>query len=307
MSTETSSGTGRAAGRVAARVAGGGFAGVFRIMKILRPVRPIHPHGVRLGGTLTVDGSATSGIPWLDTAGSTPVQARLSRSVGLPGPLPDIVGLAVRIPSGDAVADVLLASTGSSPVGRFLLVPRRDIARSPLTTMMPYRGERGPVLLAARTTGPDAPGGPAVGVPAPGGHASGTRTSGGRAVGPRIPAAGWLVSRRRAGGWAGLRTPARWRPGGRNLRRPVRLPASLPAFRRTLGGGTWTMELCYARPLGPWLPFGTLTLALAPDQDRADLRFDPVLNPLPTAATYGWAAALRRRSYAVARARTRTP
>ncbi|TDK26767.1 hypothetical protein E2F48_06220 [Arthrobacter crusticola] len=127
--------------------------GAFRALKVLRPSRPIHPRGVRLTGYLAVDGGASSGIPWLDTAGSTPVEARLSRSVGLPGPLPDIIGLAVRIPSGDAYADLLLASTGSSPLGRFVLIPRLNIARSPLTTMMPYRGAQGPVLLAARTTG----------------------------------------------------------------------------------------------------------------------------------------------------------
>ncbi|MBJ2119610.1 hypothetical protein I6N91_01290 [Arthrobacter sp. MSA 4-2] len=212
---------------------------VFRALKVLRPSRPIHPGGVRLTGYLAVDGGASSGIPWLDTAGSTPVEARLSRSVGLPGPLPDIIGLAVRIPSGDAHADLLLSSTGSSPLGRFLLVPRLNIARSPLTTMMPYRGARGPVLLAARTTGqPTAPG---------------------------------------------------------------RLPASLPAFRRRLKGHAWSMELSFARPLGPWIPFGTLTLTVDPDQGQEDLRFDPVRNPLPTASTYEWAAQLRRGSYAVAR------
>ncbi|WP_159802649.1 hypothetical protein [Arthrobacter zhaoguopingii] len=210
--------------------------GVFRVLKVLRPSRPIHPRGVRLTGYLAVDGGASSGIPWLDTAGSTPVEARLSRSVGLPGPLPDIIGLAVRIPSGDAQADVLLASTGSSPVGRFVLVPRLNIARSPLTTMMPYRGARGPVLLAARSTGPSG-----------------------------------------------------------------RLPATLTAFRRRLAGRPWSMELSYARPLGPWIPFGTLTLTVNPDQGQEDLRFDPVRNPLPTASAYEWAAALRRGSYAVAR------
>ncbi len=227
-------------GPLPARLVGSGFMGVFRALKVFRPSRPIHPRGVRLTGHLAVDGSASSGIPWLDTAGSSPVEARLSRSVGLPGPLPDIIGLAVRIPSGDAHADLLLSSTGSSPLGRFVLVPRLNIARSRLTTMMPYRGARGPVLLAARTT-------------------------------------------------------------GQRSTTPGRLPASLPAFRRRLAGRTWSMELSYARPLGPWIPFGTLTLTVDPDQDQEDLRFDPVRNPLPTASTYEWAAELRRGSYAVAR------
>jgi hypothetical protein len=207
-------------------------------MKLVRPSRPIHPRGLRLSGLLEIDGTARgSGIPWLETAGSTPVEARLSRSVGLPGPLPDIIGLAVGIRAGASRADVLLSSTGGSPAGRFVLLPRRNVARTVLSTMMPYKGTQGPVLLAARTTGPSG-----------------------------------------------------------------RLPASLPAFRRKLAGRPWTLELCYARPLGPWSPFGTLTLAVDADQDQEDLRFDPVLHPLPTARTYAWAAGLRRGSYAVARA-----
>jgi hypothetical protein len=207
-------------------------------MKLVRPSRPIHPHGLRLSGSLQRTGTApASGIPWLDATGRTPVEARLSRSAGLPGPLPDVVGLALKIPSDGSFSDVLLASTGSSPVGRFVLVPRRNVARTVLSTMMPYKGTSGPVLLAARTTAPSG-----------------------------------------------------------------RLPAPLAAFRRKLAGDPWTLQLLHARPLGPWIPFGTLSLTVDADQDQEDLRFDPVLHPLPTAQTYGWAAALRRGSYAVARA-----
>jgi hypothetical protein len=42
---------------------------------------------------------------------------------------------------------VLLASTGLSPVGRFLLAPRRAFSGARLTTLMPYRGTAGPVLV----------------------------------------------------------------------------------------------------------------------------------------------------------------
>ncbi|RII96204.1 hypothetical protein DZF97_17980, partial [Clavibacter nebraskensis] len=62
--------------------------------------------------------------------------------------LPDVLGLALRIPGDDgATVDVLLASTGLSPVGRFLLAPRRAFSGARLTTLMPYRGSAGPVLL----------------------------------------------------------------------------------------------------------------------------------------------------------------
>ncbi|UUL77499.1 SRPBCC family protein [Pseudarthrobacter sp. Fe7] len=80
---------------------------------------------------------------------------RFSRSVGLPQTLPDILGLALRITPADGggPADVLFASTGWGLPGRFLLMPRLDVAGATLTTLMPYRGRRGPVLLGLRTRG----------------------------------------------------------------------------------------------------------------------------------------------------------
>lgn len=157
--------------------AGGAFAGMFRLIKLGRPDRPIHPDGVGLAGELSRTGSPgePSGLDWLDTPGTETVEARFSRSVGLPQGLPDILGLALRVtpvggtaPGGPAAgpagtgtpgtgapgagpADVLFASTGWGLPGRFLLQPKLDVASATLTTLMPYRGRKGPVLLGLRT------------------------------------------------------------------------------------------------------------------------------------------------------------
>lgn len=152
--------------------AGQAFAGLFRLLKIARPDRPIHPQGVGLTGELTRTGNpdGPSGLDWLDTPGTDSVQARLSRSVGLPAKLPDILGLALRITPADGgarrrpasedgtsrwseggKADVLFASTWWQLPGRFLLQPKLDVATATLSTMMPYRGRNGPVLLGLRT------------------------------------------------------------------------------------------------------------------------------------------------------------
>jgi hypothetical protein len=136
--------------------AGQAFAALFRLLKVARPDRPIHPQGLGLAGELTRTGNPAgpSGIDWLDSPGTDQVVARFSRSVGLPQALPDILGLALRVsPSGDAAgpADVLFASTGWGLPGRFLLMPRLDVAGATMTTLMPYRGRRGPVLLGLRT------------------------------------------------------------------------------------------------------------------------------------------------------------
>ena len=134
--------------------AGRAFAAMFRALKLARPDRPIHPDGVGLEGELTRTGDhgRPSGIDWLDAPGADPVKARFSRSVGLPQTLPDILGLALRITTSDGgTADVLFASTGWKVPGRFLLMPKLDVAGAALTTLMPYRGRKGPVLLGLRT------------------------------------------------------------------------------------------------------------------------------------------------------------
>jgi hypothetical protein len=135
--------------------AGRTFAALFWLLKRLRPVRPIHSVGLQLGGQLERLGTDfASGIPWLDEPGTNDVVARLSRSIGLPPRFPDIIGLALRITVDGDPADILLASTGTSRTGRFLLLPRRNLATGVMTTLMPYKGAHGPVQLAARTLRP---------------------------------------------------------------------------------------------------------------------------------------------------------
>lgn len=131
--------------------AGSALAAVFKAMKILRPDRPIHPVGVALAGTIERQpGSAGSGIRWADSPGRDQVTARFSRSIGTPSGWPDILGLALRIATETGPADVLLASTPMAWPGRFLLTAHRDAGSSALTSVMPYKGASGPVLLAAR-------------------------------------------------------------------------------------------------------------------------------------------------------------
>jgi hypothetical protein len=155
-----------------AEAAGRAFAGLFRVIKAVRPGRPIHPRGTGLTGELIRTGTpgVSSGMDWLDSPGTDIVEARFSRSVGLPSGLPDVLGLALRVRASDrgargaaasggasesalggGVADVLLSSTGWQFPGRFLLQPKLDVPSATLTTLMPYRGQKGPVLLGLRT------------------------------------------------------------------------------------------------------------------------------------------------------------
>ena len=103
---------------------------------------------------------------------------------------------------------------------------------------------------------------------------------------------------------------------GRFVVRPTRHPGSpygsLMPYRSPSGplllaafpladDGT-RFELACSALRGVWLPFGVLEVQS--DWDEAPdvpLSFDPVLNQLPGLPSYGWAAQLRRFSYAASR------
>lgn len=112
--------------------------------------KPLHPRGSLITGSVHRRGlDAPVGVPWLDEAGSDTVTVRLSRSVGMPAPLPDVHGLAMRIPLANGHADLLLATTGRGRIGRFLFSPSIDRSARAYTTILPYRTTSGPLLLAA--------------------------------------------------------------------------------------------------------------------------------------------------------------
>lgn len=112
-------------------------------------VKPLHPRGVVLAGAIARHGSPQQwGSAWLDEPGEDPCTVRISRSAGLPPPLPDVVGISMRIATAEGPADLLLASAGLGVGVRHLLAPRRD-ALVTATTLLPYRSRRGLVMIGA--------------------------------------------------------------------------------------------------------------------------------------------------------------
>lgn len=140
-----------------ASAAGSLLAQFFVALTRVRHPRPIHPHGVALAGEMRWLGASASGISWIDEppAGAVAVRARLSRSIGVPAPLPDVIGLALRAEGSAGPVDIAFASTGRARFSRFALLPRRSPSAAWSSTILPYRGSRGPVLLAVRPLGPD--------------------------------------------------------------------------------------------------------------------------------------------------------
>ncbi|HEU4674992.1 MAG TPA: hypothetical protein VFS29_03330 [Motilibacteraceae bacterium] len=160
--------------RLAGRAAGAGLGAASAVGTVVRRSRPLHPRGALLAATVRRHGAPVPwGVPWLDEPGEDEALVRVSRSVGLPAPWPDVLGLALRVPvpgaaaddvdevgdgdGGPRQADLLFATTGLGTLGRFLFAPRRELAASPLSTLLPYRSPRGLVVLAATPADPGRP------------------------------------------------------------------------------------------------------------------------------------------------------
>lgn len=146
----------RHTGPLLARAGGAALRAIFAAVLLFRRPRPIHAHGIVLRGHITWLGNPIRcGIDWIDIPPITPtkVEARLSRSVGLPPALPDIWGLALRFDAQGNTADIELASTGVGAPGRFVLLPHRSPAHAHFGSLLPYRGTEGARLIGARTIG----------------------------------------------------------------------------------------------------------------------------------------------------------
>lgn len=142
--------TATTASRVAA-VPGAVLQVAFGAVARIRPAdKPLHPRGSLLPATIRRSGlSRPVGVPWIDEPGEDAVTVRVSRSVGLPHPLPDIHGLAVRVPTDEGHGDLLLATSGSGRLSRFLFVPSWGPSDRSYSSLLPYRTADGPLLLGA--------------------------------------------------------------------------------------------------------------------------------------------------------------
>lgn len=135
-----------------ASYAGGQLLRAATGMIAARPAaKPLHPRGSVVHGTLHRWGSEVrTGALWLDQSGHDRVLVRQSRALGLPSPVPDIYGLAIRVPSaGGRRGDLLFASTGLGRITRFTLTAATSPHRRPMTTLLPYRTPAGAVVLSA--------------------------------------------------------------------------------------------------------------------------------------------------------------
>jgi hypothetical protein len=129
-------------------------AAAFSTLAALRRKRSLHPIGVGYQGLLQVSARAPArpGVPLFRAGAAHSARLRFSRGAGLPEPLPDALGVAIKLPDAHgpgADQDLLLTSSSDRPLLRRLLFPARSFLRAAFSTALPYElgGERVVFLL----------------------------------------------------------------------------------------------------------------------------------------------------------------
>lgn len=130
--------------RVATDVAGLGVGSVLAIGAALRRGKAVHPHGATHRARLVVPKSprAPAGSGLLAQAGEYAAVVRFSRSLGVPRPLPDLLGMSIRVPDAYGSGrhqDLLLVSSSYQPPLHRIFLPATDVQQRPYSSSLPYR------------------------------------------------------------------------------------------------------------------------------------------------------------------------
>ena len=117
---------------------------LFRWISRLRGAKAAHPVGYVYEAVLRIDGGAhvPAGAALLAEPAEHPAVVRFSRSLGIPPPLPDLFGIAVRLPDVHGRGlhqDFLMVTSVDAPVLHHIFIPVRDPQRTPYSCSLPYR------------------------------------------------------------------------------------------------------------------------------------------------------------------------
>ena len=130
--------------RVALDVAGRGAGALLAAVSAARGGKAVHPCGAVHRARLAIDGAphAPQASDLLSRPGEWTVVVRFSRSLGLPRPLPDLLGVSLRVLDAYGEGrhqDVLLVSSVDRPILHHVFVPAGDVQQRPYTCALPYR------------------------------------------------------------------------------------------------------------------------------------------------------------------------
>ena len=147
--------------RLAVNATGFAVGGVLAGLAALRRGKAVHPHGAVYEAQLVVPhhNGELGRTELFGSAASRPALVRFSRSLGLPRPLPDLLGMSVRVLDVYGAGlhqDFLMVSSVDAPVAHHLFVPAGDVQQRPYSSSLPYRtGDR--TLLVGALPRADSP------------------------------------------------------------------------------------------------------------------------------------------------------
>ena len=112
-------------------------AKVVELASRVRGERAVHAEGLLLEARLQVTPQGPpTGAPLLDAAGDHDAVVRFSRAIGLPDRVPDVYGLAIRVP--ELGQDLLLDTAVPRAWLRRLPAPRRSALSGAYSSLLPY-------------------------------------------------------------------------------------------------------------------------------------------------------------------------
>jgi hypothetical protein len=134
--------------------AGLSLGAVLAALAAVRRGKAVHPHGVVYEARLAIAGESTApqAAELLARRGERDAIARFSRSIGLPRPIPDLLGLSLRVPDAYGSGmhqDFLLVTSADYPLLHHIFLPARDVQQRPYTSALPYRAKEDLFLVGA--------------------------------------------------------------------------------------------------------------------------------------------------------------
>jgi hypothetical protein len=129
--------------------------GVFRRLSASRGRRIFHPRGAAYAARFTAVAGHGAAAEIFADGFAHDALLRLSRGLGLRPPLPDVFGLALRLPDvygPGGHQDFLLASSGEGIAGRRLLCPTFGARTGMYSSLLPYDAAGVRVIVGARPT-----------------------------------------------------------------------------------------------------------------------------------------------------------
>lgn len=130
-------------------------AGVpFALVAALRGGKAVHPHGAVHEATISIPGGdpAPPAAALLRRPGEHRGLVRFSRSLGLPRPLPDLLGMSIRMPEVHGPGrhqDFMLVTSADLPIVHHAFLPAADVWQRPYTSSLPYRAGQDVFIVGA--------------------------------------------------------------------------------------------------------------------------------------------------------------